>query len=165
MYNVTEYNSPLGKITIACKDGAVTGLWFNDSKYFNDALNCEYVYKSDETLDKAKQWLDCYFTGEEPDFNVPLYYNSSPFRMEVWDVLKSIPFGQTMTYKEIADIIASSRGVDKMSAQAIGGAVGRNPISIMIPCHRVIGSDGSLTGYAGGINKKLKLLELEGYNK
>ena len=112
---------------------------------------------------RTKKWLDRYFNGEKPQISeLPLSPKGSEFRQCVWKILCEIPYGETCTYKEIADIIAKEQGVDKMSAQAVGGAVGHNPISIIIPCHRVVGSDGSLTGYAGGIETKIKLLKLEG---
>ena len=108
-----------------------------------------------------RKWLDVYFSGKEPDFTPPLRMETTPFRKAVWEILLTIPFGQTMTYGEIADMIAGRTGLEKMSAQAVGGAVGHNAISLIIPCHRVVGSNGSLTGYAGGIEKKVKLLTME----
>ena len=112
-------------------------------------------------FEKTRRWLDAYFRGEKPDFTPPLSVETTPFRRAVWELLLTIPYGQTMTYGEIAAEIARRRGLSGMSAQAVGGAVGRNPISLIIPCHRVVGTGGSLTGYAGGIEKKVKLLELE----
>ena len=105
-------------------------------------------------FDEICRWLDIYFSGKEPDFTPPLSMRTTPFRKAVWEIMLTIPYGQTMTYGEIAGIIAEQRGIDRMSAQAVGGAVGHNSISLIIPCHRVIGTDGSLTGYAGGIDKK-----------
>ena len=113
-------------------------------------------------FDETRRWLDIYFTGRQPDFIPPLLMRGSAFRQRVWEVLLTIPFGQTMTYGEIAHLIAEERGLESMSAQAVGGAVGRNSISLIIPCHRVVGADGSLTGYAGGIDKKIWLLKMEG---
>ena len=113
-------------------------------------------------MKQAKTWLDIYFSGREPDFKVPLHFTGTDFQNEVWEILYSIPYGQTTTYGEIAKRLAASRGLKRMSAQAVGGAVGRNEISIIVPCHRVVGSSGSLTGYAGGIDKKIELLKLEG---
>ena len=103
-----------------------------------------------------------YFSGKEPDFTVPVYFNGTEFQNEVWNILCTIPYGKTITYGEIAKRIAAKRGIIRMAAQAVGGAVGHNEISIIVPCHRVIGTDGSLTGYAGGLDKKIKLLTLEG---
>ena len=107
------------------------------------------------------QWLDVYFAEKEPDFTPPLHLIGSDFRQAVWNILLSIPYGQTMTYGQIAKQLAKNTGIDKMSAQAVGGAVGHNPISIIVPCHRVVGTNGSLTGYAGGLDKKIALLKLE----
>lgn len=112
-------------------------------------------------FDETCRWLDIYFSGKEPDFTPPLSMRTTPFRKAVWEIMLTIPYGQTMTYGEIAGIIAEQRGIDRMSAQAVGGAVGHNSISLIIPCHRVIGTDGSLTGYAGGIDKKTQLLAME----
>ena len=112
-------------------------------------------------LEETKRWLDIYFAGREPDFLPPLHLAGSPFRQEVWALLRQIPYGETTTYRALAEAVARKRGLRRMSAQAVGGAVGHNPSSIIVPCHRVVGSDGSLTGYAGGIDKKMRLLTLE----
>ena len=112
-------------------------------------------------LAEAKRWLDIYFTGNQPDFLPSLHPVGSAFRQSVWELLLQIPYGQTTTYGELARQLAKKQGLDRVSAQAVGGAVGHNEISVMIPCHRVVGTNGSLTGYAGGIDKKVKLLELE----
>ena len=112
-------------------------------------------------LEETSGWLDIYFSGREPDFTPPLHLTGSDFRLAVWNLLLQIPYGQTITYKELAARIAEQRGLETMSAQAVGGAVGHNPISIIVPCHRVLGTDGSLTGYSGGIDKKISLLTLE----
>ena len=142
MYTM-HYNSPLGGILLAADETGLTGLWFDGEKYF------------------AERWLDCYFRGQNPDFTPPLHPIGSPFRQEVWALLRQIPYGQTATYGALARQLAKQHSLDHMSAQAVGGAVGHNAISIIIPCHRVVGSNGSLTGYAGGIDKKVKLLTLE----
>ena len=113
-------------------------------------------------LEETKRWLDIYFAGREPDFLPPLHLAGSPFRQEVWALLRQIPYGETTTYRALAEAVARKRGLRRMSAQAVGGAVGHNPISIIVPCHRVVGSDGSLTGYAGGLERKVQLLRLEG---
>lgn len=156
-----NYNSKLGNITLASNGEALTGLWFDGQKYFGGNLKGKYEKRKLPVFEEAFRWLDIYFKGENPDFMPPLYFDASPFRKMVWNILLSIPYGKTMTYGEIADEISRQKGICKMSAQAVGGAVGHNPISIIIPCHRVIGSKGNLTGYAGGIDKKVKLLELE----
>ena len=161
MQYISHYSSPLGNILLAADETGLTGLWFEGQKYF--ALYLDKVYKEKElpVLKRTKQWLDLYFSGKEPDFIPPLYLTGTPFQKSVWEILLTIPYGETMTYGEIAAQIAKARKIKRMSAQAVGGAVGKNPISLIIPCHRVIGSDGSLTGYAGGIEKKRTLLELE----
>ena len=162
MIYTTEYASPLGVMTLSCDGEAVTGAWFNGQRYFGSVLPKETEKKETSLLRDAKRWLDVYFSGREPDFLPPLRYDQTPFRKAVCDIMLTIPYGKTMTYGEIAEIIAGQRGVEKMSAQAVGGAVGHNPISLMIPCHRVVGTSGSLTGYGGGIERKVRLLELEG---
>lgn len=156
-----EYDSPLGTITLSCDEEALTGLWFNGQRYFGNILPNKTERKELPLFSEAKRWLDIYFSGKEPDFLPPLRYDSTPFRKAVCDIMLTIPYGKTMTYGEIARIIAKQKGSEKMSAQAVGGAVGHNPIALMIPCHRVVGTNGSLTGYGGGINRKVKLLELE----
>ncbi len=156
-----EYSSPLGMITLASDENYILGLWFNGQKHFGNVLPEKAEQKELPIFKDAKHWLDIYFSGRNPDFLPPLKYDSTPFRKTVCNIMLTIPYGQTVTYGEIAEKIASDRGIKKMSAQAVGGAVGHNPISLMIPCHRVVGTSGSLTGYGGGINRKLKLLELE----
>lgn len=153
--------SLLGDLTMSSDGTALTGLWLDGQKYDRATLSEEKEEKYLPIFQQTKEWLDIYFSGEEPDFMPQLCLKGTEFRMEVWEILKKIPYGKTMTYGEIADMIAKKHGKTKMSAQAVGGAVGHNPISILVPCHRVIGSDGSLTGYAGGVDKKAKLLELE----
>ena len=156
-----HYDSPLGGILLAADDVGLTGLWFDGQKYFARGLSNERIGQETFVLAEAKRWLDIYFTGKAPDFTPPLHPIGSAFRRYVWEILLQIPYGQTTTYGEIARQLAKKQGLDRMSAQAVGGAVGHNEISIIIPCHRVVGADGSLTGYAGGIGKKEKLLELE----
>ena len=156
-----HYDSPLGGILLAADGTGLRGLWFDGQKYFARDLSAERIEQNTPALAEAKRWLDIYFTGHEPDFLPPLRYDATPFRKAVCDIMRTIPYGQTMTYGEIAARMARQRGLEKMSAQAVGCAVGRNPISLMIPCHRVVGTNGSLTGYAGGIRRKVKLLELE----
>lgn len=161
MIYTSQYVSPLGAITLACDEEAVTGLWFNGQKHFGNILPPDTQGRDRPLLKEAKKWLDIYFSGREPDFLPPLRYDSTPFRKAVCDIMLTIPYGRTMTYGDIAARVAHQRGLEKMSAQAVGGAVGHNPISLMIPCHRVVGTGGSLTGYGGGIARKVKLLELE----
>ena len=148
-------------ILLAADEIGLTGLWFEGQKYFANTLPEDYVPQETKILTEAKKWLDVYFSGEEPKFTPPLHPTSSVFRQEVWKILLQIPYGQTITYGEIARRIAVMKNTSHMSAQAVGGAVGHNEISIIIPCHRVVGTNGSLTGYAGGIDKKISLLKLE----
>ena len=161
MVYTTRYASPLGAITLACDEKAIIGLWFNGQKYFGNILPEQPVEKEHPLFADARRWLDIYFSGKVPDFLPPLRYDSTPFRRQICDIMLTIPYGGTMTYGEIAAEAARQRGAERMSAQAVGGAVGHNPISLMIPCHRVVGTNGSLTGYAGGVSRKVKLLELE----
>lgn len=167
MYSICHYNSPLGGITLASDEEGLTGLWFDGQKYFgsgilkDDPMPEKAETKKPPVLEQTVKWLDLYFSGQKPDFTPPLHLIGSEFRLAVWKMLLEIPYGQTTTYKELAGRIAEQRGIKSMSAQAVGGAVGHNPISIIVPCHRVLGTDGSLTGYAGGIDKKISLLTLE----
>lgn len=156
-----HYDSPLGGITLASNGTELTGLWFDGQKYFGQTLPQEYAQKPLPVFDQAACWLDIYFRGKVPDFTPPLSVRTTPFRKGVWEILLTIPYGQTMTYREIADRIAKQCDLPRMSAQAVGGAVGHNPICLIIPCHRVVGTNGSLTGYAGGIDRKAWLLTLE----
>ncbi|MDE5894248.1 MAG: methylated-DNA--[protein]-cysteine S-methyltransferase [Acetatifactor sp.] len=162
MEYIYHYDSPLGGITLASDGDALTGLWFDGQKYFGSTLSADHEPRNLPIFEQTKKWLNIYFSGKAPDFTPPLAVGTTTFRRAVWDILLTIPFGQTMTYREIADRIAAQKGIAHMSAQAVGGAVGHNPISLIIPCHRVIGTDGSLTGYAGGTDKKLWLLTMEG---
>ena len=145
MVYTAEYDSPLGTITLACDGEAITGLWFNGQKYFGNILPRETMQQEQPLFAEARRWLDIYFSGRDPGFLPPLRYDSTPFRKLICSIMLTIPYGSTMTYGQIA----------------AGGAVGHNPISLMIPCHRVVGTSGSLTGYAGGIEQKVKLLALE----
>ena len=158
---VQHYISPLGGILLAADEIGLTGLWFDGQKYFARGLPAERIQQETPVLAEARRWLDVYFSGREPDFLPPLHPIGSAFRQSVWEILLQIPYGHTITYGEIARQLAGKQGLPRMSAQAVGGAVGHNEISILIPCHRVVGTSGSLTGYAGGIDKKVKLLELE----
>ena len=159
MIHTADYDSPIGKILLAAEDGALCGLWFYGGKYCPAPLG---TAGEDRALAEARRWLDIYFTGREPDFMPQLRLSGSPFQMEVWELLRQIPYGETVSYGGLAARLAEKRGLERMSAQAVGGAVGHNPVSIMVPCHRVVGANGSLTGYAGGVEKKRELLAIEG---
>ena len=161
MVYIYHYNSPLGRITMASEGVALIGLWFDGQKYFADSITEEYTEKPLPIFDETSKWLGVYFSGKEPDFTPPLMMKTTPFRKMVWEIMLTIPYGKTMTYGEIANKIAEKKEIAKMSAQAVGGAVGHNSISLIIPCHRVVGTNGSLTGYAGGVDKKVQLLKLE----
>ena len=165
MEYIHHYVSPLGGITMASDGEHLTGLWFDGQKYFADTLDEAHEEKPLPVFDETGRWLDIYFSGKVPDFTPPLAMKTTDFRKAVWEILLTIPYGQTMTYGEIADRIAGQKGLARMSAQAVGGAVGHNAISLIIPCHRVVGANGSLTGYAGGIDKKARLLAMEKVNK
>ena len=161
MVSICHYESPLGGVLLAADEIGLTGLWFDGQKSFARGLPADRVERETPALLEAKRWLDIYFSGKEPDFTPPLHPIGSAFRQSVWEILLQIPYGKTTTYGEIARQLAEKRKLPRMSAQAVGGAVGHNEISIIIPCHRVVGTNGSLTGYAGGIDKKVKLLKLE----
>ena len=161
MIYTKHYASPLGGILLAADEQGLTGLWFDGEKYYADNLPAEHTEQTTAILTEATRWLDLYFDGQQPPFTPPLHPIGSPFRQTVWQLLLQIPYGQTTTYGALARQLAAQQGVAKMSAQAVGGAVGHNEISIISPCHRVVGTGGSLTGYAGGIDKKMKLLTLE----
>ena len=155
-----KYDSPLGPLTLAEEDGALVGLWMQGQKYFPRDLKARQGFTP--TLEQTAAWLDRYFAGCRPEMSaLSLNPKGSEFRREVWDILRRIPYGETTTYAAIAAQIAKNRGISRMSAQAVGNAVGHNPISILIPCHRVVGSGGSLTGYAGGLERKQWLLDWE----
>ncbi|MBC8530888.1 methylated-DNA--[protein]-cysteine S-methyltransferase [Gehongia tenuis] len=162
MHYINTYASPLGGITLASDGEKLTGLWFDGQKYFGAALGGERRFRDLPIFERTGRWLDGYFRGEIPDSIPPLSLAGSPFRRAVWEILLEIPYGEVMTYGEIARRMALRKGLTSMSAQAVGGAVGHNPVSIIVPCHRVVGTNGSLTGYAGGIDKKIGLLALEG---
>jgi methylated-DNA-[protein]-cysteine S-methyltransferase len=156
------YKAPMGTITAAAEDNALIGLWFDGQKYYPRGKDEWVLQPQCPVLVQLGDWLDSYFAGENPEFAGKLAPKGSEFRQEVWQILLEIPYGQTTTYGAIAKQIAKKHGKERMSAQAVGGAVGHNPISLVIPCHRVLGADGSLTGYAGGVEKKRALLKLEG---
>ncbi|MDK6567301.1 methylated-DNA--[protein]-cysteine S-methyltransferase [Corynebacterium pyruviciproducens] len=185
MIYTMQYESPLGPIVVSCDDDAITGLWFEGQKYFGSTFPAESPSPGPATstpspgpatstpspatpqslhplLAEATRWLDIYFSGRHPDFTPPLRLPSTPFRALVSEIMLAIPYGTTTTYAAIAAEVARRQGRSSSSAQAVGGAVGHNPISLIIPCHRVVGSNGSLTGYAGGLRRKVALLTLEG---
>ena len=166
MISTAHYNSPLGDILLASKDNKLIGLWIEGQKYFLSSIKEEIQENpNDGVLLATKSWLDRYFNGQKPNIDeLNLSPIGSDFRQAVWKILCKIPYGETITYNDIAKEIARQRKIKKMSAQAIGGAVGHNPISIIIPCHRVVGTNGNLTGYAGGIEKKIWLLRHEHVN-
>lgn len=161
----STYDSKIGKITMVSDGNFLTYLYIE--KQTHTSINFEEcVLKDDlDVFNKTKKWLNQYFNYQIPDVNIKIKLYGTDFSKEVWEILKSIPYGQTMTYKDIAGIIAHKRNIKKMSSQAVGNAVGKNPISIIIPCHRVIGSNGDLIGYNGGLDIKEKLLEIEGIKK
>lgn len=158
---IHHYRSPLGDMTLASDGTALTGVWFDHQKYYGSTLSDTPKQQQLPVFYNTMEWLDQYFRGDIPAFVPQLNIHGTEFRKAVWHILKAIPYGQTMTYKEIASRLATERGLQSMSAQAIGGAVGHNPFALIIPCHRVVGSDGSLTGYAGGIELKERLLQFE----
>ncbi len=156
-----EYQSPLGRIFLTADAEGLTGLWFEEQKQEAGPLKPACGGRERSVFSDAKRWLDLYFSGREPDIAVPMHQAGTEFQKEVWEILSRIPYGEITTYGAIARELAARRGIPRMSAQAVGGAVGRNQISLLVPCHRVIGSDGSLVGYGGGIERKAALLELE----
>ncbi len=159
---LSHYTSPIGGITLAGDGTALTGLWF-DGQRFSCGTFQKQAEKTDLPIfDQTAEWLDIYFSGRDPGFTPALRIQTTPFRKIVADIMLTIPYGKTMTYREIANKVMEQNGMGRMSAQAVGGAVGHNPVALIIPCHRVVGSNGSLTGYGGGIRKKIYLLKLEG---
>ncbi len=155
------YDSPIGRITLISDGEALIELGF-DTQLDYDEISKDCERKGLPIFDETKKWLDIYFEGKDPGFMPPLKVDGTPFRKRVWEILLMIPYGKTVTYGQIAKHLAEKKGIEKMSAQAVGGAVGHNPISIIIPCHRVMGANGKLTGYTGGIDIKVELLKLEG---
>lgn len=163
---VQHYASPLGGITLSSDGEVLTGLWFDGQKHFGSTLSAGFQETDLPVFDLARQWLDIYFSGREPDFTPPLHLIGSPFRKAVWDVLRTIPYGCTVTYGEIAARLSTGSATDsgpsyRTLARAVGSAVGHNPVSLIIPCHRVVGAGGRLTGYASGLPNKSYLLNLE----
>lgn len=160
MQYTERYDSPLGPLLLAADEEGLTGLWMEGQKYFARGLDPQSRAGQTPALGAARQWLDCYFSGKEPAETVPLHLAGTPFQRAVWEALRAIPWGQTVTYGALARQL-EARGFGRVSARAVGGAVGRNPVSIIVPCHRVVGAGGRLTGYAGGVERKRWLLELE----
>lgn len=157
---LSKYSSPLGTLTLSSDGENITGLWIEGQKYFAASLSSDAVYRELPVFEEAFHWLDIYFAGENPDFMPKLATNGSAFQEAVWAILRRVPYGQVTTYGKIANQLENTR-TNNSFAQAVGGAIARNPISILIPCHRVVGSNGSLTGYAGGIDRKIWLLQKE----
>ena len=158
---IHHYHSPLGGITAASDGRALTGLWFDGQKYFPEFPESVQKKSLLPVFEDTRRWLHLYFSGTAPAFLPDLLPKGTPFQRDIWDILRAIPYGETRTYGQIARLYAQKHGLLRMSAQAVGNAVGHNPISILIPCHRVVGADGSLTGYAGGLARKAFLLHLE----
>ncbi|HEY9542353.1 methylated-DNA--[protein]-cysteine S-methyltransferase [Prevotella sp.] len=159
---LSYYTSPLGVITLGADEIGLTGLWFEGQKYYGRGLSANSQIADRLIFRESALWLDQYFNGQKPDFMPQIHLQGTNFQQAVWRQLLRIPYGQTVTYKHIAHELAREMGVEHMSAQAVGNAVGRNPVSIIIPCHRVLGTDGSLRGYAGGLHRKQWLLHQEG---
>lgn len=162
MQYTAPYQSPLGPMTLAADGQALTGVWFDGQKYDRSGLDQDCRAKDLPVFRQAKRWLDVYFSGQAPDFTPPLRFIGTDFQKEVWAILAAIPYGETRTYGDLARQLAQRRGLTGMSARAVGGAVGHNRLSLLVPCHRVVGTNGNLTGYAGGIERKIALLKLEG---
>lgn len=158
----SRYNSPIGKMLLVSDEGGLIGAWFVGQKYYASVLQTSATAGSSMFIDDAARWLNDYFSGVRPNYVPQLSFIGSPFRLKVWKLLLTIPYGQTTSYKALSDAVAAQMSLPQMSAQAVGGAVGHNPISIIVPCHRVLSATGNLTGYAGGLDRKEYLLRLEG---
>ncbi len=161
MQDISYYTSPVGTLLLAADSWGLTGIWFQGQKGYPLHLEKQQENGQNPLLTKTKKWLDMYFSGKNPDVQVPLHPGGTAFQRQVWDILTTIPYGKTRTYGNIANQLARQRGLKNMAPQAVGAAVGRNPLSIIVPCHRVIGAKGQLTGYAGGLERKAQLLSLE----
>lgn len=167
MQSIWHFDSPLGRMWMSAEGPALTGLWFDDQARSVALAGEEHVVRWLPVFEETAHWLECYFGGQIPDFTPPLALHGTPFRQAVWEILREIPYGATMTYGGIAARLAQERAADgsatgkSVSAQAVGGAVGHNPIALIVPCHRVIGAGGKLTGYAAGLDRKTWLLQLE----
>ena len=156
------YASPLGPVTLGSDGQALTGLWFDGQRFFGASLGEDAPVRPLDVFDTAARWLDAYFSGRAPDFTPPLRLDGTPFQRAVWELLLNIPYGRTATYGELAAALGARRDRHRPSARAVGNAVARNPVSLIVPCHRVVGAGGKLTGYAGGLDRKRRLLRLEG---
>ena len=161
MQYIHYYESPIGRILLTADEQGLTGLLLQGESW---TLAQNYSGTTTPAIAESVRWLDMYFSGNIPDFMPPLHLTGSPFQMEVWELLLKIPYGEITTYGNLAKQIAQQRGISRMSAQAVGGAVGSNPISIIVPCHRVVGTNGNLTGYASGLDNKIALLKQEGFD-
>ncbi|MGN0982977.1 MAG: methylated-DNA--[protein]-cysteine S-methyltransferase [Candidatus Limivicinus sp.] len=162
MIHTAYYDAPYGRYVMAAEDGALTGVWLEGQKHFPSDLPAPSGGES-EIFTRTRRWLDAYFAGQRPELSaLPIAPKGSDFAQSVWQLLLAIPYGQTTTYGQLAAQLAEQRGLPQLSAQAVGGAVGHNPISLIIPCHRVLGAKNQLTGYAGGLDVKTFLLKLEG---
>ncbi|GHT35247.1 methylated-DNA--protein-cysteine methyltransferase [Bacteroidia bacterium] len=164
MEYISKIESPVGILTVSSDGENISGLWMEGQKYFARTLEKDAVEQNLPVFESVRQWLDCYFSGREPDFMPLLKPKGSPFQQSIWNILCEIPYGKTVSYGEIAKQYNAQNKEKQTSARAVGGAVGHNPISIIIPCHRVVGANGNLTGYAGGIDKKILLLQIETNN-
>lgn len=167
MAGVWRYPSPLGDVCLSSDGEALTGLWFDGMRRdvapgSRSEADTVCAVCGRDLFERAVAWLDCYFAGGRPDFGLPIRMGGSPFREEVWRLLLQVPYGETVSYGELSHELARRRGGGVLSAQAVGGAVGSNPILLFVPCHRVVGYDGRLTGYSGGLERKAALLRLEG---
>ena len=160
MEYIRKAGTPLGPVTLASDGQALTGLWFDGQRYKREGLAPDAEEKDLPVFRETERWLDAYFSGRPPERTPPLKLKGTPFQETVWEALRQIPYGETRTYGRLARLLAEQRG-RPVSARAVGSAAGRNPVSLIVPCHRLIGADGSLTGYAGGRERKRKLLELE----
>lgn len=160
----SQYPSPVGNLLLLGDDTGLCEILFNRENKSIDSIKAKYEQRETPVLKQGKEWLDIYFSGKEPDFTPKLHLKGTAFRLAVWELLLQIPYGKTTTYGEIAAKIAAKRGIERMSARAVGGAVGHNPVPVIVPCHRVVGADNSLTGFTGGMDIKYRLLELEGFD-
>ena len=156
-----HWDSPLGGITMAAEGHALTGLWFDGGKAPAAAFSADCTRRFLPVFAEAERWLELYFSGRDPGFTPPLDLRGTAFRRDVWEILSAVPYGRTVSYGQVAEIIAARKKTGRLSAQAVGNAVAHNPVLLIVPCHRVVGADGSLTGYAGGTERKRRLLELE----
>ncbi|MDO5597744.1 MAG: methylated-DNA--[protein]-cysteine S-methyltransferase [Acidaminococcus sp.] len=158
-----RYESPLGTVILTADDQGLTRLYFQGAPDAPEGLENQLPKaQDDEFIQEGKHWLHGYFEGRHLGWRPPLHLKGSEFQNQVWKALLTIPYGQTVSYGDVAKEVARERHMEKMSARAVGGAVGSNPVCLIVPCHRVVGAGGSLTGYGGGLQRKVKLLELEG---